>query len=344
MRAVLSAILLCTAACNAPSLRYAIFPGKPVQEQIDGSIAQSLVSYNPALKVEPSKCASIMLVSEDSPATCTLTVNGVPLKIRVLPAQPPYQFKVDFAGAYFFHMPMVEKTIEDDLVHNYNIKAAAHCGNPRERLIAPGTYFVCAIEGSSKVRSDRVKVTPNGQLFVFNVPGLKTASSPLTSLLTPHKKGKTTIASGTDVKAFILQYLDSNPQWRASPGVVACPMSIDLTGKKRGVCTVNVPKLRTPERIGVVIDDSAGFRVWPIDEIVDRDQIEAAAQADLNRRLTASGYKADAVVVCDGGLVVVKVPSTFSCEASAQGEPYKLEVSVDVNGVRWRAVSVGRGG
>ena len=52
----------------------------------------------------------------------------------------------------------------------------------------------CKVLGSSLVRSMRLMTTVTGQVFVFNVPGLKVKSPIPGSLLTLHKDGRTAIA------------------------------------------------------------------------------------------------------------------------------------------------------
>jgi hypothetical protein len=340
-----AAAAICVVACNL-NFKYAdAVQGTVVQQKIDETVAPLLTSYYPKLKIGPSQCESIIQITQGTMGTCTLPVNGVPLQIRVASAGPPDMFKVDFGGAFFFHMPTVEKMIETTLVQNYRINAVAECGDPRERLLQPGTYFTCAVKGSPQVHSVRLKAAANGQVFEFNVPGLKVASLLPDADLTLHKEGKVVVVSGTAVEAYIQQIAAFAPNSNGKPVAVTCPSRMDLTGNKRGVCTVKILNQSTPQRIAVWISEAMGFAVRPIDAVIDRTRVQSAAQDDLNRRLADNGDAADAVVVCKPGVVVIQPPKTFYCKATAAGKRYRLEVRVeDYKGyTTWRAIPLGGG-
>lgn len=337
-------VALCLSAC-AVSVRHAdAVQGKAVQQRIDETIAPLITSYYPHVKIEPSRCEPIIEISQGTMGECTLSVNDVPLEIRVASASPPDMFKVDFGGKFFFDMASDEKIIEKSLANNYTvpIKAIAHCGDPRERLLAPGTYFTCAVVGTPLVHSVRLKVSPNGQIFLFNVPGLKVAGTLPDSLLTLHKEGKTVIISGADVAAYIQKFWEEDVASSAFHAVVTCPAKMDLSGTKHGVCTAAIPGVKTPDRIGFWIEPVVGFHMRPIDAVIDRAKVQKMAQDDLNRRLIDNGDAADAVVICDPGLMVIEPPGTFECKASAAGQAYRLVVKVqDWKGtVAWRGIPI----
>ncbi len=337
-------VALCLSAC-AVSVRHAdAVQGKAVQQKIDETISPLMKSYYPNLKIEPSQCEPIIEITQGTMGKCTLPVNGVPLEIRVASAGPPDMFKVDFDGKFFFDMASDEKIIENSLANNYTVpvKGIAHCGEPRERLLLPGTYLTCTVDGTPLVHSVRLKVSPNGQIFVFNVPGLKVAGTLPDSLLTLHKEGKIVIVSGVDVAAYIQKLWDEDSTSNAFHAVVTCPVQMDLTGTKRGVCTAAIPGLQTPDRLGFWIEPVVGFHMRPIDAVIDRAKVQKMAQDDLNRRLVDNGNAADAVVICDPGLVVIEPPGTFECKASAAGKAYRLVVNVqDWKGtVTWHGIPV----
>src|SRR5665213_1102588 len=186
----LLAVALCLSACTVSVRNADAVQGKAVQQKIDETIVPLFKSNYPQLKVEPSQCEPTIEITQSTMGKCTLPVNGVPLEIRVISAGPPDMFNVDFGGAFFFDMDSDEKIIENSLAHNYvvSVKGVAHCGEPRERLLLPGTYLTCTVDGTPLVHSVRLKVSPNGQIFVFNVPGLKVAGTLPDSLLTLHKQ------------------------------------------------------------------------------------------------------------------------------------------------------------
>ena len=311
-----------------------------VQQKIDETIAPSLLAYDASLKIEPSKCEPIIVQSKGKMGSCDLTVNGVPLEIRVASAGPPDHFRVDFGGASFFSMAKVERLIENDLAQEFKIRALASCPGPGFRLLQPDTYLRCSVSGSPQVKYIRIKAIQNGNIFVYNPPNVKNLNPIPESLLTRHKQKKTSIAKGSDIEAFISGLLPANPMVPERKVVVSCPASINLTGGKRGICTVPIPGLTSTQRIGVWIDDAVGLRMRPIDTVIDRQRVQKLAQDDLNLRLRDNGDTADAVVKCEKGLIVVQWPGSFDCDASVGGKRYRLVVSVqDFKGtVSWRGI------
>jgi hypothetical protein len=315
--------------------------GKAVQQKIDETITPLLHSYDPSLKIEPSICEPTIVQYPGNMGSCDLTVNGVPLKIRVAGAGPPDHFKVDFGGAFFFEMAQVEKLQENILARNFTIHGAVSCGDPRIRLLQAGTYLTCSVSGTPSVKSLRLKAMANGNIYTYNPPGLSSSFPIPQSLLTLHKQGKLTIANGQDVEAFISEGMAVYPSTHNRNLSARCPSSMDLTKSNRGVCVVPIPGLSSPQRIAVWIDDALGICTRPLDAIVDRERVQNLAQADLNRRLRDNGDVADATVKCERGLVVIPWPSTFDCKATAGGKRYKLVVLVqDFKGtVSWRGIA-----
>jgi hypothetical protein len=338
----LLAVALCMSACTLRVGNADAVQGKAVQQKIDETIAPLIKSYYPQLKVEPSQCEPTIKLTQGTMGKCALRVNGVPLQIRVISAAPPDMFNVDFGGAFFFDMDSDEKIIEKSLANNYvmPVTGVAHCGKPRERLLLPGTHLTCAIDGTPLVHSVRLKVLLGGQVFVFNVPGLEVARTLPVSLLTLHKQGKAVIVLGADVAAYIQRSWGELHPADMLHAVVTCPARMDLTGMKRGVCKATIPGLKTPERLGFWIEPVVGFRMRPIDAVIDRAKVQRMAQDDINRRLVDNGDAADAVVLCDPGLMVIEPPGTFECKATAAGTRYRLVVAVqDWKGtVSWHGI------
>jgi hypothetical protein len=335
---VISILFVGTSACTVQH-RNAV-QGKAVQQKIDEAIVPSLHSYDPTLKIESPKCEPIIVQYPGTMGSCELTVNGVPLKIRVAGAGPPDHFKVDFGGASFFEIAKVEQIVENVLAQNFKVLAVVRCGYPGVRLLQPGTYLTCSVSGPPSVKSIKLKAMANGNIFTYNPPGLKGTSPIPEALLTLHKQGKTSIARGSDIEAFISVALTTSPISHDRSLVVRCPTSLDLTGGKRGVCSVSIPALTSTQRIAVWIEDAVGLRMRPIDAVIDRQRVQGLAQADLNRRLRDNGDVADASVKCEKGLIVIRWPGTFNCKALVGGNRYKLVVLVqDFKGtVSWRGI------
>ena len=338
-RVLIGAILIGAAAACSVQYKDAV-SGAAVQQKIDETITPLLHSYDPTLRIEPSKCEPFIVQAKGTMGSCDLTVNGVSLEIRVAGAGPPDHFKADFGGAFFFSITKVEKLIENDLEQGFKIRAVASCPGPRFRLLRPGAYLRCSVRGSRQIKSIRTKAMDNGNIFVFNPPNLKATSPIPESLLTLHKRGKTAIAGGSDVEAFIREAIAANPMAPKRKLAVVCPTFVNLSDGNRGICAVAIPGVISRQRIGVWIDDAVGIRMRPIDVVIDRGRVQKLAQDDFNRRLRDNGDTADAVVKCEKGLIVVQWPSSFDCNMTGGGKRYRLVVSVqDFRGtVSWRGV------
>jgi hypothetical protein len=337
---VISILFVGTSACTVQH-RDAV-QGKAVQQKINETIVPDLHSYDPTLKIESPNCEPIIIQYPGTMGSCELTVDGVPLKIRVAGAGPPDHFKVDFGGAFFFEMTKVETFVQNTLAQYFKVRAVVGCGDPRPRvrLLQPGTNLTCSVSGAPSVKSIKLKTMPNGNIFAYNPPGLKHTSPIPQTLLTLHKQGETSIARGPDVEAFVSEGMTANPMTHHGAFVIKCRSSVDLTGSKRGICAVSIPGLTTAQRIGVWIEDPVGIRMRPLDAVIDRQRVQALAQADLNRRLRDNSDVADAVVKCEKGLLVIQWPGTFNCKATVGGKRYKLVVLVqDFKGtVSWRGI------
>lgn len=347
---IASAVLLATifafgcVGCSFSVKNVDAVDGTAVQHKIDETITPYFKSLLPTLKIAPSQCEPIIQVAQGTMGSCTLSINDVPIEVRVASAGPPDNFKVDLDGQFFFDMSYDEKLIHNSLLNDYTVpvRGEVNCGKPRERLLRPGTSFTCAISGTPLVHSIRIKVAPNGQAFIPYIAGLKVASALPNSLLTLHKQGKPVFVSGADVENDIRKAWSSEPSRQIAGITIACPAQMDLTGSKRGVCEATIPGVTRALRLGFWIEPVVGFSIRPIDAVVDRSKVQQMAQVDLNKRLADNGNVADAVVVCEKGLIVVTPPATFNCKATANGKHYRLVVYVqDWKGtVTWRGISL----
>jgi hypothetical protein len=175
---------------------------------------------------------------------------------------------------------------------------------------------------------------------VYKPPNVTTSSPIPSSLLAHHKQRKAAIAKGSDIEAFISGALAVNPMGPKQKLTVICPTTMNLTDGNRGICAIHSPALPSAQRVGVWIDDAVGLRVEPIDVVIDRQRVQKLAQEDLNRRLRDNGFTADEVVKCKKGLLVIRWPSSFDCDATANGKRFTLVVSdQDFKGtVSWRGV------
>lgn len=317
--------------------------GKDVQRKIDETIAPMLRDHFPKLLIAPAVCADdVFPQTNGTMGYCTLSVNGVPLRIRVASADPPEYFKVDFGGAYFFETSQIDAMAARIVRSNASGHPSVHCGGPPVRLLQPGQKLTCDVEGMANVKSMQLKAMENGNLFFYNQPGVKVPGAVPDVLYSLHKRGDHTIASGQDVRRFI-QSIYATAEGRQFG--VQCPAKMDLTGTKTGICTLEVPGTNLHQRLGVWIDDANGIRVRPIDVVLDRQRLANAARDDFNRKLSDSGAPADAVVSCGQGKMVVRWPAAFDCKMTAGHQRYTVTVTVqDFKGdVTWKAVPIPKG-
>lgn len=213
------------------------------------------------------------------------------------------------------------------------------CGSPRYRLLPVGTVFPCSVMGSPAVSELRLRAESNGQLFTFNPTGF---SSPawMLNAIAQHDAGKRTIVDGPTIAAWIQFLLTATAANNQHPAVqVRCPSSVDVTGAKHALCIVSIQGHDV--RREIFVDPVKGVDSRTLDVPVDLATVQHETQDDRNRRLQQSGLKADGVVHCNAGLLVVTPPSTFYCDAFGGGKPYKVEVRVaDTTGMlNWHFIS-----
>ena len=155
-----------------------------------------------------------------------------------------------------------------------------------------------------------------------------------------HDAGKRTIVDGPTIAAWIQFLLTATAANNQHPAVqVRCPSSVDVTGAKHALRIVSIQGHDV--RREIFVDPVKGVDSRTLDVPVDLATVQHETQDDRNRRLQQSGLKADGVVHCNAGLLVVTPPSTFYCDAFGGGKPYKVEVRVaDTTGMlNWHFIS-----
>jgi hypothetical protein len=319
--------------------------GADVQRTIDTRLSTILKSESPKLAIAASRCPAHIDVSNGKVAYCTLDIDDVAIPVRVVyRTGGPQSYAVDLGG-FIFAIPDLERTTNLLFRVRYGFHVSTHCGSPKVRLYRPGTIFRCPIVGLPNVSTIRFRTVANGQVFTYNPPGLQSETSRwLSLLLKEYNSGAITMASGAEAAKFIDS--DIKIENAVAPslhqvGRVRCPPSIELTGRKRGICLVSADGKDL--RVSVWIDRKDGFKYRPLDEPIDMQHIAETATQDLNRRLIASGNPGDALVGCGTGIVIVHPPTKFYCALRAGGGSGRLEVEVYAQGgLRWRGVDMRR--
>jgi hypothetical protein len=173
LAAVTVGLLFATAGCagSASAAFGSDVDGHAVERAIDTKIMPSIRSQEPNLTIAPSVCADALDVSNGKIAHCTVSIDGVPIPIRVVYNGPPDDFKADLDGR-LFPMADVERMEDRVLLKSYGVTARVSCGKPIVRLYRSGSDFRCAVTGSPKVTRLHLRATPLG-IFTYNPPGLK---------------------------------------------------------------------------------------------------------------------------------------------------------------------------
>lgn len=314
--------------------------GRDVETTIDRHLVKPLKTQAPGLIFSRSKCADHIDVSNGKIAHCIVRINGDPIPVRVVFAGAPEDFKVSIEGR-IYEMAQTEQLLVQELGKQYGIRVSASCGKPRIRMYKVGEYFECAVQGSPLVRSMRMRAVPNG-VFVFKPRGLKEIISTtwMTRALDEHEAGASVSVSGSNAESYLNDSLEAERSVAHGPlpriGKARCPKVLLLSGKKHATCVV--PAEGLPVRYDIWIDDAVGFRLRNIDVLIDMEHVAQVAQKDLNERLAANGDKADAVVDCGRGAMLVEAKHSFYCHLMASGQRGALlvEVTDHFGALHWR--------
>jgi Domain of unknown function (DUF4333) len=314
-----------------------------VEQMINNQFVPELQAFDRSLTVTLARCPDTLDFSGGKTVYCTIKVDDTPIQVGIVYA--PSTNTASFLKASFYEVRQLNRLEKALLLSGYEVRAEVDCGDPPFRLVPVGTEFTCAVTGSPAVSSLRLKAQADGQVFTFNPPGL---SSPawISAAVDQHKAGKETTLDGAAVEKWIAdsaeaEYLaysgDSQP---ALTIVVHCPSKMDVTGSKHVQCVVTIDGHDV--RHDVSIDDVKGVDDKSLDAVIDQQKVERAAQDDFNTRLKQNSLPANAVVHCGRGILVVTPPGTFYCTATAGGDSYKVEVSVeDAKGtVHWRGIQI----
>ena len=317
--------------------------GRSVERSIDGVIGGYLHLRNSRLIIEPSRCPDRIDVSHGRTASCTLIVDNVPLLVRVVYAGPPQQFSAKLPD-YFFERRSVEQFAETQLLE-HGVKKGVRCSGEAVSIMAAGTWFTCRMVGDVSAKPFVMKVGNHGLLTFPFIAGLRPTQVDVTlfGIVNRHRSGAPTLVPGS----FLASYIDSfiaearitSPSGGPKLGLARCPISVDLTGKKRGLCVV--PLASQNIRFGIWIDALGNFQVQPIDAIISMSMVQDLAEKQLNLALAENGFSEVAKIECGRGFVVMRVPSHFYCNAMIGTRPDKLLVDVkDSRGtVKFRIVS-----
>lgn len=313
--------------------------GSDVRRLIDDQIAPQLKAYDPKLRVGETSCPAIIVQASKPSAACTLWVNDVELPILVDTSHPEKGARVAMDGN-FFEIDSLNKAVAYYAREQSGIAFTATCPGRPVMVFATGTILTCALHGSAKAPTARIKIMSNGSVFVYNLPGIAVRDPVPAGLLHAHKVGRPAILSGAQAEAFIGSSIHVLGDARAKGAVVACPPSLDLSGTKTEVCTVRYPAMAAVVHTRLSILPIVGLSSKPMDVPLDRAKIQLMAQDDLNRRMAEIGGTIHTTVDCGRGFTVVPVGGNLSCKMLAGTKKYRLVVHLqDSRGtVSWHGV------
>lgn len=303
--------------------------GRSVERSIDSVIGGYLRLRDPHLLVEPSRCPDRIDVSQGRTASCTLVIDHVPLLVRVIYGGPPQQFSAKLPD-YFFERRTVEQFAETELL-KHGVKVRVGCSGAAVSIMEPGTRFTCRMVGDTTAKPITMNVGDHGRLTFPSIAGLRRSQfdKTLFYIMNRHQSGAPTLVAGSFLAEYIDQSISEDRQ--ASPvagpkfGSVRCPDSVDLTGRKRGICLVSVAGRDL--HIGVWIS-SRTLVSQPLDAVIDMHFVQAQAEASINQALAEHGFSTVVKIDCKPGYFVMPVPSQFYCKAMLGTEARKLMVDV----------------
>ncbi|HTA40456.1 MAG TPA: DUF4333 domain-containing protein [Candidatus Acidoferrales bacterium] len=302
-----------------------------VEKFIDAEFVPLLRQYDPKLAVGEAACPSAEDFSNGKTVYCTLPVGAVPLQVGLTYSDEKKTY--EFVPASFFEMDRLEFLEQASILGDYGVKAEVKCGDPRFRLLAIGTIFTCALSGVPTATTVRFRSEANGQYFVYNPDGMKSPAW-LTTALDEHKAGKPTILDGATVGTWIQHILEAAVLMSGgsqTPIVVQCPPSLDVTGSNRAICIVTFRGKDV--RREVFVDPIKGVDTRSLDAVINLHEVGMTIAGQMDERLKDGGKTPDAVLRCGTGLLVVAPKGTFQCDGTANGRPFRIEVTVtDVKG------------
>lgn len=326
--------LVCLAACShavegfGSDLNVA-----DVQSTIDGKLGAFLKTNDPALKVAPARCPSSIDVADGKVAYCTVAIDGDAIPVKITFAAPPQRFNATLDGV-LIEMQRVERAYQGELATSYGVTARVNCAKPRIRLYKPDTSFTCAIDGSTAVKSVRVKVVGDGGTLAFTPPPGLRHTFAFSDELANHRQHRPVVIDGSrieqwDSAGIRAQALTSGRHLQ--PFTITCPEHVDLSGAKRALCALSFNGIMIHREVW--IDDATGIRSQAIEAAVSLGDAQRFMQSEMNRELSNAGHSPNASVRCDEGFIVLAIGGKFTCKASAQGNDFLLNATVtDVQG------------
>lgn len=323
------------AGCIALPLRPvnpSILNGPAVAQTIDAVIDGQLKSYDPTLSISPSQCPDQLDIGSTTTPTCSITVNGVPLRVFVTPNGPPPGYYVRLRGGVF-ERRFVERLLAAEAEQSIGGHLTASCPMASVIVAPDNTTFVCRLSGAQQPASMVVRVDSNGKLRATLNSKSKRQVSPLDLRLQRvvelHVRGERAIIDGRTVAQSIDERLAK--EWaimrggRSLWGAVRCPPLVDVSGSAHAHC-------RAPFDGQIVHFDfwveGKNVRYQRTDAILDMELLQRSSQQMIGQELATGGFSQRALVSCKGRYAVVPVPSDIYCDVLIGTEPARIRIHV----------------
>ena len=306
-------------------------PGAAVQDTIDLQLGAALSAAKPGLNVHKAHCPEHLDLSNGKKGYCTLPVGGTALPIEVTSGKEYGQYSIKQTQALFV-MPDVQQFLRADFEREYGVRATVRCGEPEIRVLQVGTRLRCAVAGPG-VRADHVDlkvVDASGRLFIFRLSGMRSSMAAFRPYLSAHKARHRTVVPGSLVEKMIRD-IWSGAQPRVHDvglvGAATCPAKLDLTGTRRGRCTLAIAKRSL--RYEASVDDINGITVRPFEAVIDTKVVRTNAVALYTSKLRTAGLAGRVSVDCGHDRVLLLAPaSTFPCTLTVDASPRPMTVVV----------------
>jgi hypothetical protein len=304
--------------------------GKTVEQTIDVKLPSMLHQAAPEIPLGHARCPDgLMELDHGQVGHCTFELGAVSIPIRVtLDSNDQIQYVME---GFFFDMTRVNPYIESNMLQEYGVSANVDCGDPRYRVLKAGARLSCNITGVPSASKIDLKVLANGGVFLYNPPGLKAANETSTQpLIKQHKAGERVIVSRAVLEQNLRTLeaiLQKNlAQEHLKIDGLSCPKTADISGDKRGTCTLNVSGRKIQVAFWITNSD---WHMETVQVIFSRAVVEAAATKYYTELERNNGFNVPVMVHCPWPeLLVVTPPTTRDCVLEVDKDKRRLTIQM----------------
>jgi hypothetical protein len=299
-----------------------------VQQTIDEKLPTEFHEFFPELPLGHSQCPDgLMELDHDKIGRCTLVMGDVSIPVMVkLDAGKKIVYATDGS---LFDMTRVSKYIQQAVSSDYHVSAIVACGDPRYRVLHVNDRVTCPMSGTGLPSTISFKTLEGGHFFIFTPQGLRSGEGAITApLLALHKRGLPVVVQGSVLERLAsssLASMKASAPAALHVGDMTCPATVDLSGKKRGVCHFDVSGKTAAATFWI---DGNDWR-FDTDFVISKSGMEAAATKHYKALERNNGFSANVAVHCDmADVVVLTPPAQETCRLVINGKPRTLTIHI----------------